>query len=101
MITLSPIEYEILSLLRSGKEMYGLEMVRSSKKLKRGTIYVTLDRMTDKGLVESRAEKAVNQSGMPRRQYKIKGYGQRVLHAHERYVAELGGLDGTVKGGLL
>ena len=62
--------------------MYGLEMVRASSKLKRGTIYVLLDRMEDKGLVKSWKEaKRANVAGMPRRLYKITGLGQRALHA--------------------
>lgn len=80
---LSPIEYEILDLLRAGRELYGLEMVKASKRLKRGTVYVTLDRMGDKGLVESRQQDADGLPGMPRRLYKITGYGARALNAHE------------------
>lgn len=78
---LSRVEYEILSHLR-GREMYGLELVRESAMLKRGTVYVTLDRMTDKGLVTSRAEKIETQSGLPRRIYGITGAGQRAFAAH-------------------
>ncbi|RUW80448.1 PadR family transcriptional regulator [Mesorhizobium sp. M2A.F.Ca.ET.067.02.1.1] len=50
---ISRVEFEILSLLRS-KEMYGLELVKESNMLKRGTVYVTLERMSDKGYVRSR-----------------------------------------------
>ena len=46
-------EAAVLELL-SGKEMYGLEMVKSSDRLTRGSIYVILSRMEDKGLVCSR-----------------------------------------------
>lgn len=78
----SPKEVEILSLLLNGREMYGLEMVKASEgALKRGTIYVLLDRLEDRGFVTSRAEKLEGVSGMPRRLYQITGQGQRALHA--------------------
>ncbi len=72
-------------LIEVGRELFGLEMVESSKgKLKRGTIYVTLQRMQEKGLVESRKEpRPEGEIGIPRRLYKVTGYGQRVLAAHE------------------
>jgi PadR family transcriptional regulator, regulatory protein PadR len=79
---LSKIEYEILNLLRAG-EMYGLEMVKASNILKRGTVYVSLDRMADKGFVVSRADKNPNLSGLPRRLYSISAHGRRVLYALE------------------
>ena len=90
---LSRIEYEILNLLRS-KEMYGLELVRSSTRLKRGTIYVTLERMTDKGYVRSReAERLPTESGTPRRIYSISALGARALAAADAAAAafNLGG----------
>lgn len=79
----SPVEAEILSLLRT-KEFYGLELVKESSMLKRGTVYVTLERMTDKGYVKSReAERAPHESGLPRRIYAITGLGQRALASSE------------------
>ena len=77
---LSRVEFEILNLLRS-KEMYGLEMVRVSSILKRGTVYVTLDRMSDKGLVKSRIPTDQKDPGLPRRLYSATGLGQRAFHA--------------------
>jgi len=75
-------EAEILSLLLSGREMYGLEMVKASNgALKRGTIYVVLDRLEKEGYVSSRLEKIETVSGLPRRQYRITGLGQRALAA--------------------
>ena len=53
---LSGTERLILDLLRQG-ELFGLQLVdRSEGALKRGTVYVTLGRMQDKGYVESRTE---------------------------------------------
>lgn len=73
-------------LVRSG-ELYGLEMVTQSEgELKRGTVYVTLDRMEDKGYLTSRQEeKLPGAIGLPRRLYKLTGFGQRVLEAWEMY----------------
>jgi PadR family transcriptional regulator, regulatory protein PadR len=75
----SPTEVAVLELL-SGKEMYGLEMVKASDRLKRGTIYVTLDRMEDKRLVKSRV---IEESGPTagRRIYSITGHGQQAYAA--------------------
>jgi len=82
---LSAKEAAILDLLlnRPCAEMYGLELVQSSRnKLKRGTVYVTLSRMQEKGYVESRLEEQkTNVSGLPRRLYRVTGYGQRVYEA--------------------
>ena len=81
---LSNTEYAVLDLLRSGREMYGLEMVKSSDGgLKRGSVYVYLTRMSEKGYLKSRAEKNSTDPGMPRRQYQITGLGQQVLKAVE------------------
>ena len=85
--SLSSKEEIILKMLTSqpGKELYGLEMVTKSKKhLKPGTIYVTLNRMEDKGYIESRTEKRpTGTRGLPRRMYKATGLGQTVLSAWE------------------
>ena len=82
---LSRTEALILGLLTGKSELYGLEMVEQSHgRLKRGTIYVTLGRMQDKGLIESR--KVPRQSpevGIPRRLYTITGHGMRVLATYE------------------
>ena len=81
---LSGRERLILELL-SADEMFGLQLVEQSKgALKRGTVYVTLGRMQDKGYVESRTEKqAAGAIGLPRRLYRPTAYGLRVLAAWE------------------
>jgi DNA-binding PadR family transcriptional regulator len=77
---LSALESLILAMLCSG-EMYGLEMVKASDgKLKRGTIYVTLGRMEDKGYIRSR-EVEDDQPGPPKRVYRITGEGARAIAA--------------------
>lgn len=80
---LSGKERAILELLAEHTEMYGLAMVHASQgMLKRGTIYVTLGRMEDKGYVQSeeRAD-ASGRKGPPRRVYRVTQLGERVLHA--------------------
>lgn len=77
----------IMQLLARNGEQYGLQMVDGSDgELKRGTVYVTLDRMEDKGYLTSRQEeKLPGAIGLPRRLYKLTGHGARVLHAWEAY----------------
>lgn len=86
---LSGTESLILDLLRS-RDMYGLELVTASEGLlKRGTVYVTLGRMEEKGYVESWAEKAPVHSGLPRRLYRATALGARVLDAWSLMAASL------------
>ena len=81
--TLSAKEQLILSLLIDGPELYGLELVsRSNGLLKRGTVYVTLGRMEDKGYVESEVEaRRPGAVGLPRRLYRPTALGRKVLDA--------------------
>lgn len=93
---LSAKEYLILDLLRCGVERFGLEMVKESKgALKRGTVYVTLNRMAEKGYLTSRHEKDPKDPGMPRRLYMITGEGARALRIADAAAAaasaEVGG----------
>ncbi len=74
-------ELIVLELLGGKRDMYGLEMVKATNQLARGTVYVLLGRMEDKGYVTSRQEKDETASGMPRRIYSISGLGQRALAA--------------------
>ena len=80
---LSSTERLILELLAIEPEMFGLQMVeRSVGRLKRGTVYVTLGRMHEKGYVETRQEELpIGNLGIPRRLYRASGHGLRVLAA--------------------
>lgn len=81
---LSPKEALILRLLLAGGEMYGLELVRESGgRLKRGTVYVTLGRMADKGYVDSRPVAAGEEGALPRRLFRALGLGARALYVFE------------------
>jgi len=79
--TLSGKESLILELLVRHKELYGLQLVAESRRrLKRGTVYVTLQRMEEKGYVASRLEDApLEAGGLPRRVYRPTALGRRVL----------------------
>jgi PadR family transcriptional regulator PadR len=80
MPTLSGKETVILELLLDGQEMYGLELVGASRRrLKRGTVYVTLQRMEEKGYVQSRTEADRGEPGLPRRLYKATAAGRRLF----------------------
>ena len=81
-LTLSAVEHIVLDMLAAkGDRMYGLELVaESGGRLKRGTVYVTLGRMIQKGLLEAEAEKFTDDSGLvPRRMYRATSYGLCVL----------------------
>ena len=92
---LSRKEMLTLEMLISKGEMFGLEMVEASEgELKCGTIYVTLQRMSDKGYIESREEpRTMPEIGIPRRKYRATGLGERVyqtnLKAQEFFNSEL------------
>jgi DNA-binding PadR family transcriptional regulator len=81
LLTLSAKESLILQLLIRRDEMYGLELVAASRRrLKRGTIYVTLGRMEEKGYVTSRLEEPpAAAGGLPRRLYQPTALGRRVF----------------------
>lgn len=83
MLTLSAKESLVLELLLRQPELYGLQLVAASRRrLKRGTVYVTLQRMEEKGYITSRLEDAPPRAGgLPRRVYEATPLGRRVLTA--------------------
>jgi DNA-binding PadR family transcriptional regulator len=80
-LTLSVKESLILELLLREGELYGLQLVAASRRrLKRGTVYVTLGRMEEKGYITARLEDPPSDvGGMPRRVYRPTELGRRVL----------------------
>jgi len=80
---LSPKELLILDLLMQGQALYGLQLVAASRRrLKRGTVYVTLGRMEDKGYITSSQEAPPAEAGgLPRRLYEPTPFGRRVVAA--------------------
>jgi DNA-binding PadR family transcriptional regulator len=78
-MNLSALESLVLDLLAAHGPTYGLDLVVSSRgKLKRGSIYVTLGRMEQKGLVTSRLEERPGE-GPARRLYEPTALGLRML----------------------
>ena len=72
-------EEVIIRLLVDG-ELFGLSLVeKSNGLLKKGTVFVTLGRMGQKGLLESRQEP--REHGIPRRYYKLSAAGEKFLLA--------------------
>ena len=94
-LRLSQKQALILDLLVKAGDSYGLELVRDSDGgLKRGTVYITLDRMETRGLVESWTEDSpAGHRGPPRRKYKATGLGEASLASWvDRLVASFGGI---------
>jgi DNA-binding PadR family transcriptional regulator len=79
---MSRTESIVMELLRRS-ERYGLELVESSGgALKRGSVYVILARMEEKGFISSRQEERTPGSGgLPRRLYRATPYGLKVHDA--------------------
>lgn len=77
--SMSRTESLVMELLR-GHERYGLELVDASNgTLKRGSVYVILARMEEKGFVDSRQDdRPSGTSGPPRRLYRATPYGRKV-----------------------
>lgn len=77
MSELNTKEKLVLDMLIQRGESYGLDMVKvSGGTLKRGTIYVTLGRLMDKGYVTCRTSLWSN-----RRKYRATGLGERMFRA--------------------
>lgn len=89
--SLPPKERLILELLVSRGPTFGLALVdQSGGALKRGTVYVTLGRLENKGLISSEQEPVhPGAIGLPRRIYKVTGLGERVLQAWATLTREL------------
>jgi PadR family transcriptional regulator, regulatory protein PadR len=81
--SLSRTEELVLRMLVVGGEQYGLQLVDASGgALKRGTVYVLLNRMEEKGFIESRPDETSSPDAqMPRRLYRATGLGERVFRA--------------------
>lgn len=94
---LAGTERLIMTFLHEG-EQFALRLAdRSGGALKRGTVYITLQRMQSKGLVESSLEQAIaGAMGRPRRWYRPSAYGRQVFAAWQ--LAERS-LDDAIDGG--
>ena len=88
--TLPSKERLILGLLITIGPTHGLRLVHDSDgNLKRGTVYVTLGRMENKGLIASEQE-ALHPGaiGLPRRIYRATPLGERVYQAWQALAKE-------------
>ncbi len=80
---LSPLEALVLDLLSAKSPTYGLDLVAASRgRLKRGSVYVTLGRMEEKGYVTSRLDERPGE-GPARRLYEPTALGFRALVARQ------------------
>ena len=87
----------ILRFLIDSESMYGLEMVKKSDgQLKRGTVYVLLDRMEDSKLIKSKlvAPKG-GQKGPKRRTYRITANGRTAYKERCEHQMKLFGFGGA------
>jgi PadR family transcriptional regulator, regulatory protein PadR len=86
--TVSQKEAVVLGILlsRCGVPMFGLGLVEESAGLlKRGTVYVTLQRMEEKGLIESTQEsRQLPEIGIPRRLYSVTGLGAAAFEKYKK-----------------
>ena len=81
---LSGIEFLIMDMLERNGEMFGLQMVdESDGALKKGTIYVTLGRMVDKGLLDSYSGNNDPGTHGQIRLYSATDWGERVFKAQQ------------------
>jgi PadR family transcriptional regulator PadR len=75
----------LLTILRLGTEAYGVELARdleerAGRKVSRGALYTSLDRLEDKGLVRWKpGSGAPEREGLPRRRYAVTPAGVAAL----------------------
>ena len=70
----------ILGILAKYGRLYGLDILRLSHKLKRGTLYTTLKRLADDGLIASEVvETPKGKRGPARRYYELTYKGRELL----------------------
>jgi DNA-binding PadR family transcriptional regulator len=72
----------VLELLASGGEWRGLDLVHASMGLlKRGTVYVLLARMEDRGVITSEPKPRPGLPGYPARWYRLTEAGRGIMKA--------------------
>lgn len=96
----------LLAVLRLGEEAYGASVLdeirrRAGRRVARGALYVTLDRLEEKGLIRSRyAEGGPARGGRPRRLLALTPSGRRALReARETLLRLWQGLESLVERG--
>jgi len=77
----------LLTVLRLGADAYGVEIARelearADRRVSRGALYTSLDRLEDKGLLRWKtAAGTAERSGLPRRLYSVTPAGIEALRA--------------------
>src|SRR4051812_40509094 len=85
----------LMAILRLGDRAYGSTIrdeleARTSRRIARGAVYVTLDRLDAKGLVASRvADRPPEQGGRPLRLYRVSATGLKAASAAVSDVASM------------
>jgi PadR family transcriptional regulator PadR len=91
-------EFEVLVLmavLHVGDEAFGSAIrdqleVRSGRKTSRGAVYITLDRLEEKGLLQSELRDGTSARGLrPRRYFTLTNEGTAALRASLKLVARM------------
>ena len=67
----------------SGRELTGAQVSELDPTIKLTTVYVSLLRLVEKGLVGDRKDAKTTEPGAPRRWFRITGLGQRALKLAE------------------
>jgi PadR family transcriptional regulator, regulatory protein PadR len=95
----------LLAILRLGGEAYGVNIAReleaqADRKVSRGALYATLDRLERKGLVRWKPESgAAARRGLPRRAYTVTAGGRAALReSRERLHRLWRGVEHLLKG---
>jgi PadR family transcriptional regulator PadR len=94
----------LLAVLRLGSEAYGLGIAReleheAARRLSRGALYTTLDRLELKGLVRWKPEAGgTARRGLPRRVYTVSARGLAALRTSQRVLHRMWrGLEDVLK----
>lgn len=105
-MTVSLGEFEqvvLLGILRAGDDAYGSRVLQeietvTGRHVSRGALYVTLDRLEDKGLLRSRpGDPAPARSGRPRRYLKVSAAGLDALRSSRASLLRLwDGIESTL-----
>jgi PadR family transcriptional regulator len=94
----------LLVILRLEDEAYGPEVsreleARAGRRVSRGALYTTFDRLEDKGLIRWRTVPGTEaRDGLPRRLYSVTAAGTAALRVAREVVRKLwDGMDGRLK----
>jgi DNA-binding PadR family transcriptional regulator len=95
----------LLAVLRLGADAYGLSIARelqshAGRRLSRGALYTSLDRLETKGLLRWRMETGgPERQGLPKRVYTVTPRGLAAVRASHRILRRMWrGLDAILKG---